>query len=75
MADNPDHDREEQRSRADAIRRKRDKYNATPADDSVETPVDPSNDPSGEEPESDSPHGPNYAAWIQKKMRERKDSA
>ena len=70
MADNPDHAREEQENRADAIRRKRDKYNATPADDSVETPVDPA-----EEPENDSPSGPNYAAWIQKKMRERKDSA
>ena len=70
MADNPDQAREEQKNRADAIRRKRDKYNTTPADDSVETPVDP-----GEEPESDSPRGPNYAAWIEKKMRERKDSA
>jgi len=55
------------KERAEAIRRRRDRYNRAPADTS--TPSPRTADAPTPENEGQEPGGPNYAAWIDKKMR------
>jgi membrane protein involved in colicin uptake len=69
MGDDPD--RQAQRSRADAIRRKRDNYNTTPSEGEGTPSAAPDGAPADDTGDG-AARGPNYAAWIQKKMREKK---
>jgi hypothetical protein len=65
----PDHDEAAaRRARADAIRRRRDRHNAPPGE--TETPADSTADE--DTPREEDANAPNYAAWIEKKMRDKK---
>jgi hypothetical protein len=60
-----------QQSRAAAIRRKRDRYNAPGTPEEPVTPAAPDSADAGAAPAADrTPAKPNYSAWIDKKMRE-----
>jgi hypothetical protein len=56
------------KARADAIRRERDRYNQQPPEPPAASSE--SGDTPALDDERDGPGGPNYAAWINKKMRE-----
>jgi hypothetical protein len=56
------------KERAEAIRRRRDRYNRAPADTSTPSPGAADAPTLGDDRQE--PGGPNYAAWIDKKMRD-----
>jgi hypothetical protein len=66
--DDADNDAAVRKARAEAIRRRRDRYNRDSADTSAPSPA--SADPPSPGDEREKPGGPNYAEWIDKKMRD-----